>query len=319
MIARRLLACIVAMNMAGAGAAWAQDYPKRPVRIIVPGTGNFFDIAARLYALEITGPLGQQVIVDNRANGIVAAEATAKAPADGYTLLISTGTLWLSPFIQTAAPFDPVRDFAPITLTTQSPLVLVVHPSLPVSSVRDLISLARARPGALNYAVPTVGSTAHLGAELFKSMAGINIVQVGYRSSGPATVDLMAGQVQMMFSVAGGVSQHVKSGRLKALAVSTAQPTPLVPGLPTVAASGLPGFAMVSTAGMLAPARTPAPIINRLNQEFVRALNKPELREKLFDMGVEAISSSPEEFAAFIKSDMARMGKVIRDAGIRAE
>lgn len=319
MISRRSLACLVSLGLLAAGAARAQDFPNRVIRIVVPGTGNFFDIAARLYAKEISGPLGQPVIVDNRANGIIAAEVTAKAPPDGHTLLISTGSLWIAPLIQTAVTFDPVRDFAPITLTTRSPLLLVVHPSLPVTSVRDLISLARARPGALNYAIPTVGSTGHLAAELFKSAAGINIVQVGYRSSGPATVDLMAGHVQLMFSVTAGVTEYVKSGRLKALAVSTAQPTPLAPGLPTISATGLPGFAIVSVAGMLAPANTPAPIINRLNLEFVRALKSAELKEKLFKMGVEAASSSPEEFAAFIKSDMARMGKVIKDAGIRAQ
>ena len=310
MISRRLFACAVSIGMmaAHAGGAWSQDFPKRPIRIIVPGTGNFFDIAARLYALEISGPLGQPVIVDNRANGIISAEITAKAPADGYTLLISTGSLWLAPLIQTNVPFDPVRDFAPITLTTQSPLVLVVHPSLPVTSARDLINLAKSRPGALNYAVPTVGSTAHLAAELFKSMAGINIVQVGYRSSGPATVDLMAGQVQLMFSVTGGVAQHVKTGKLRALGVSTALPTPLVPGVPTLAASGLPGFVAVSTAGMLAPARTPAAVVNRLNLEFVRALNKPELKEKLFDMGVEAISSTPEPATFALSGGLLALG-----------
>ncbi|MBI2316206.1 MAG: tripartite tricarboxylate transporter substrate binding protein [Betaproteobacteria bacterium] len=315
----RLPARVLPAVMMAANAAWAQDYPNRVVRIIVPGTGNFFDIAARLYAQELSGPLGQQVIVDNRANGIVAAEVTAKAPPDGHTLLISTGSLWLAPFIQPSVSFDPVRDYAPITMTTRSPLVLVVHPSLPVASVRDLIRLAKARPGALNYAIPTVGSTGHLAVELFKSMAGIDIVQVGYRSSGPATIDLMAGQVQLMFSVTGGVAQHVKTGRLKALAVSTAQPTALVPGVPTVAESGLPGFSIVSTAGMLAPANTPAAVINRLNQEFVRVLTKPELKERLFNLGVEAINSSPAEFAAFIKAEMAKMGKVIKDAGIRTE
>jgi tripartite-type tricarboxylate transporter receptor subunit TctC len=305
--------------MSVAATAGAQDFPKRPIRIIVPGTGNFFDIAARLYAQEISGPLGQPVIVDNRPNGIISAEVTAKSPPDGHTLLISTGSLWLAPLVQASVQFDPVRDFAPITMTTQSPLVLVVHPSLPVRSIIDLIHLAKARPGALNYAVPTAGSTGHLAAELFKSMAGINITQVGYRSSGPATVDLMAGQVQMMFSVSGGVTQHVSTGRLRALAVSTALPTRLVPGLPTFVASGLPGFVVVSTAGMLAPAKTPAAIINRLNQEFVRAINKPEVKEKLFDLGVEGVTSTPEELAAFIKADIAKMGKVIRDAGIRID
>ncbi len=321
MIPRRLLACVVLPGLlaAGAGMAWAQNYPLRPIRIIVPGTGNFFDIAARLYAKEISGPLGQPVIVDNRANGIAAAELTAQSPADGHTLLISTGTLWLAPFIQEKVSFDPVRDYAPITLTTRSPLVLIVHPSLPVASASDLIKLAKAKPGVLNYAVPGVGSTAHLAAELFKSMAAINTVQVGYRSSGAAVIDLMAGHVQWMFSVTGGVAEHVKSGKLKALAVSTAQPTALVPGLPTIAATGLPGFSAVSTAGMFAPANTPAAIIHRLNQEFVRVLNTADMKERLFKLGVDGVGTTPEEFAAFIKADMAGMGKVIKAAGIHAQ
>jgi tripartite-type tricarboxylate transporter receptor subunit TctC len=304
--------------IAWASTSWSQQYPNRVIRILVPGTGNFFDIAARLYAKEIAGPLGQPVIVDNRANGIIAADATAKAAPDGYTLLISTGSTWFAPLMQTV-PFDPVKDFAPITLTTRSPLLLVVHPSLPVASVRDLIKLARSKPGQLNYAIPTIGSTGHLAAEFFKSSAGLNIVQVPYRSSGPATVDLMAGHVQLMFSVTGGVSEHVKSGRLKALAVTTEQPTALAPGVPTIAATGLPGFSIVSVAGMLTTAGTPAPIIARLNKELVRALTSPELKERLFQLGVDAIHSTPEEFAAYIRTDTLRMGKVIKEAGIRTQ
>ena len=300
-------------------AAYCQDFPTKPIRLVVPGTGNSFDIAARLIAQGISGPLGQPVIVDNRANGTIAAETVAKAPPDGYTLLVNGSNLWLLPFLQSNVPYDPVRDFLPITLTTRSPTILVVHPSLPVKSVRDLIALAKSSPGRMNYASGSTGSTNHLAAELFKSMAGVNIVRIGYKGSGPALVDLIAGHVQMMFSVTGSVAPHMKSGRMKALAVSSAQPSTLAPGLPTVAASGLPGFSAVSDAGMFAPAKTQAAIITRLNQEVVRVLNSAEVKEKFLGTGVETVGSSPEQLAATVKADSARLGKLIKDAGIREE
>ena len=303
----------------GAVAAYSQDYPAKPIRLVVPGTGNSFDIAARLIAQGISAPLGQPVIVDNRANGTIAAETVAKAPPDGYTLLVNGSNLWLLPFLQSNVPYDPVRDFLPITLTTRSPTILVVHPSLPVKSVRDLIALAKSSPGGMNYASGSTGSTNHLAAELFKSMAGVNIVRIGYKGSGPALVDLIAGHVQMMFSVTGSVAPHMKSGKLKALAVTSAQPSTLAPGLPTVAASGLPGFAAVSDAGMFAPAKTPTAIVTRLNQEIVRVLNSTEVKEKFLGTGVETVGSSPEQLAATVKADSARLGKLIKDAGIREE
>jgi tripartite-type tricarboxylate transporter receptor subunit TctC len=317
-VVRTLAVAALGMFLLSVTLASAQEYPNRPIRITVPGSGNFFDIAARIFAHELTEPLGQPVIVDNRATGIIAAELVAKAPPDGYTLLISTGTLWLAPFMQQVT-FDALRDFAPITLTTRSPTVLVVHPTLPVKSVKDLIALARSRPGMLNYATGSIGSTGHMAVELFRDMADLKMVRVGYKGSGPALIDLMAGQVQLMFSTTGSVSPHVKSGKLKALAVSTAEPSPLVPGLPTVAASGLPGFSIVSNAGLFVPAKTPAAIVARLNQELVRILHRADMREKFFGMGVESAGTTSEEFAAFIKADIVKMGKVIKDAGIRAE
>ncbi len=309
---------IAAMAMLLAGATSAQEYPSKPIKIIVPGTGNFFDIAARIIAQEITGPLGQPVIVDNRPNGIISAELVAKAAPDGYTLLIGTGTLWLAPYMQEVS-FDPIKDFAPITLTTRSPTVLIVHPSLPVKSVKDLMALAKAKPGVLNYATGSTGATGHLAAELFKSMAHIDMVRIGYKGSGPALIDLLAGQVQLMFAVTGSVAPFVKSGKVRAVAITSAQPSPLMPGLPTVAASGLPGFVAVSVAGLLAPARTPPVIINRLQSEISRALKRPDIKDKFLNIGVDTVGSTSEEFATTIKAEMATMGKIIKEQGIRAE
>ena len=317
MLGRGLAVLISAGLAIGGGAVCAQDYPSKPIRIIVPGIGNSFDIAARQIAQALS--LGQPVIVDNRPPGVIPGQVVAQSPADGYTLLYSGSSLWLGQYLQRSTPYDAIKAFLPITLTTRSPTVLVVHPSLPVKSVKDLIALAKSRPGALNYAAGATGAVNHLTAELFKSMAGVDIVRVAYRGGGPALMDLMAGQVQLMFSVTGSVAPHMKSGRLRALAVTSAQPTQLAPGLPTVAASGLPGFEAVSNAGIFAPAKTPKPIIDRLNQEIVRALAKPDVTEKFLGNGVEPVGSTPDQLEAAVKAEMVRMGKVIRDAGIREE
>ena len=242
----------------------------------------------------------------------------SRASPDGYTLLVYSGTLWIQPLLE-KTPYDVARDFAPITLLTSAPNLVVVHPSLPVRSIKELIALAKARPGELNYGSSASGSSTHVAAELFKAMADVNIVRVPYKAAGQAINDLIGGQVQLMFGVVGSVAPHVKSGRLRALAVTTAQPTALVPGMPTVAASGLPGYESRSMIAMFAPAETPAPIVNRLNQEIVRVLNTTEVKEKLFKIGVEAVGSSPYELAAAMKSETARLDKVIKNAGIRSE
>lgn len=303
------------------GAAFGQNYPVKPVRIVTaePGGGN--DFAARVLAQGLTRSLGQQVIVDNRggAGGAIAAEVAAKAPPDGYTLLLYAGNIWTIPLLRKNVPYDFVADFAPVTWVARSPNTVVVHPSLPVQSVKELIALAKARPGQLNYASGGSGSSTHLSVELFKSMAGVNIVRVPYKGNGPALNDLIAGQVQVMFVTAATVTPHLTSGRLKALAVTSAEPSVLAPGLPTVAASGLPGYDSISIYGLFAPSRTPAAIIRLLNQESAQFLKTAEVKERFFKAGVETVGSSPEEFAAVIKSDMTKMAKVIRDAGIREE
>jgi tripartite-type tricarboxylate transporter receptor subunit TctC len=314
-VACALAACALAFD---AGAAGTQDYPTKPIRIVTGPSGSGSDIVARLLAQSMSPRLGQQAIVDNRA-GIIAVETAAKAPPDGYTLLVYGSVVWLEPLLRDHVAWDPVRDLSPITLAARSPNVLLVNPSLPVTSVNDLIALARAKPGELSYASAGSGTTAQLAAELFKSMAGgLNIVHVPYKGAGPAMTDLMSGQVHLSFVVAASAIPHMKSGKLKALAVTTAEPSALVPGLPTVAASGLPGYESVLTIGAFAPATISAGLIARLNQEMVRALNTPEVKEKLFNTGTEVVGSSPQMLLAAGQSDMARWGKVIRDAGIRS-
>lgn len=310
----RWLGC-VAVAVWTAGAASAQGYPTKPIRIVTtaPGSGN--DLVVRLVGPHLTASWGEPVIVDNR--GILAGEIVARAPPDAYTLLAYGSPFWISPLIRSHSPYDPVRDFSPVMLTVNTPNILVVHPALPAKSVRELIAVAKSRPGELNYGSASTGSTSHLAAELFKAMAGISIVRIPYRGSGPALNALLAGEFQLMFPNAGAVAPHAKAGRLRALAVTSSEPSALAPGLPTLAASGLPGYESSSPFGMFAPAGTPPARIERLHRELVRALNRADVKERLFNAGVEVVGGSPERLAATMKSEMARWGKVIRDAGIR--
>ena len=299
--------------------ASAQSYPARPVRIVTGGTGSNSDFAARVIAQALTGALRQQVIVENRPSGVILGEIVAKASPDGYTLLVSGSSFWLAPFLQPKLPWDPVKDFAPVILAASAPNLVVVHPSMTVKSVTELIALAKARAGELDYASGSTGSTPHLAAELFKAMAGVDITRINYKGSGPAINDLLGGRVPLMFPAAGSVIPHVKAGRLRALAVTSAQPSALVPGLPTVAASGVPGYEFASLTGMFAPVKTPRALIDRLNQETASALNRTDVKERFLISGVEAVGSSPEQFGAIVRGEMARLGKVIKDAGIQNE
>jgi tripartite-type tricarboxylate transporter receptor subunit TctC len=297
--------------------ARGQGYPNRPVRIVVAGVGSTTDIAARLIAQGLSSPLGQQVVVDNRAAQI-SIEVVAKAAPDGYTLLVSGGTLWILPLLQKMS-YDPIGDFLPVATVATAPQVLVVHPSVPVKSVKELIGLAKAKPGQLNYATAGTGATPHLAGELFKSMTGTNLVRVAYKSIGQALIDLVSGQVQVMFPSGGGMAPYIESGRVRALAVSSLEPSALFPKLPTLAASGLPGFDVSTTNGLFAPAKTPDAIIRRLNRDAAQALSSPELKSRLLNSGVEAVISTPEQFTMKIKSDMTRMAKVIKDANIQPD
>ena len=298
----------------------AQNFPARPLRIVAAEPGGGGDLIARLIAHELTASLGQQVIVENRggASGIIAASTVAKASPDGHTLLFYSGFVWTLPLMK-SVPYDPVKDFIPITLTARAPNILVVSPALPVKSVKDLIALAKAKPRELSYASSGSGGTPHLAAELFKSMAGIALVHVPYKGQAQALSDLIGGQIQVMFPNAASAAPHIKPGRVRALAVTTAVPTALAPGLPTVASAGLPGYESEVLFGAFVPAKTPQAIVERLHREIVNAVRNPDVKEKLFNTGAEAAGTSSSEFSRLIKADMTRLGKVINEAGIRAD
>ena len=298
------------------GAVAAQDYPARPVRIVTSEVGGGNDVQARMIARGLTDALGQQVIVENRPSGVIPGEIVSRATPNGYTLLLYNNTLWTGPLLQ-KAPYDPVRDLAPVITATVGPNILVVNTALPVKTVQDLVALAKAKPGALNYASSGMGATNHLAAELFKTMAGVDIVQIGYKGAGPGLNDLIAGQIQVMFPTAGAAVPHMKSGRVKALAVTSPGRSPVAPQLPTVAESGLPGYESLAIYGVFAPAKTPRPIVDRLNKEIARILAAPETKERFLGMGMETVGGTPEQLAARVKSEMQRMDKVIKAAGIK--
>jgi len=302
----------------GPTAVFGQDYPVKPIRIVTSGVGGGNDFVTRLFAQGLTANLGQQVIVDNRGGGIAPGQAVYQAPPDGYTLLVAANNLWTGPLLY-KTPYDPLKDFAPITLPTRAPYILVVHPSLPVRSVKDLVALAKARPGELNYSSTTTGSASHIAAESFKHMAGVNIVRIPYKTSAQEAVDLVSGQVQLTFFDAGTATRFMKTGSVRALAVGSAQPSPLFPGLATIAAT-VPGYeAKPQINGVFAPSRTPETIIRKLNQEIARVLEMPDVKEKLRAAGVETVGTTPEQFAAEIRAEIAIMSKVIKAAGIRVE
>jgi tripartite-type tricarboxylate transporter receptor subunit TctC len=294
----------------------AQTYPTRPIRFVTAAAGGGNDFAARIIAQGLTEEFGQQVIVDNRGGAHVPANMVAKAPADGYTILVQNNTVWVAPLLEKTA-YDHVRELTPITLTARAPNILVVHPSLPAGSVRDLIALAKATLGAINYASGVVGSSNHIAGELFKAMAGVDLVRIGYKGSGPALIDVMAGHVKVMFAMTTSSSTHLKSGKLKGLAVTSAQASPLAPELPTIGASGVPGYVAESIYGVWAPAKTPAAVLSRLNQEIVTVLATPQNRDRFFSSGAEVVASAPQVFAAEIKAETTRLEKVFNAAGIK--
>jgi tripartite-type tricarboxylate transporter receptor subunit TctC len=303
--------CIVCI-----GFAHAQNtaYPTKPIRIITSETGSANDLVARIVANGLTTALGKQVIVDNR--GGVGIEIAARSQADGYTLLFYGGAVWTAPFLRDNTPWDPLRDFTAITIAVTAPNVLLVHPAVAVRTCAELIALARAKPGYLNFAAGTIGAAPHLSGELFKAMANINIVRLPYKGTGPALAGLMAGQAHLMIAGTGSVTGHVKSGRVRALAVTSLQPSALMPGLPTLA-SDLPGFESSSTIAFFAPANLPPPLLTRLHREIVQVLNTRDITERLFTAGVEVIGNTPREATARVRLEMEKWGKLIREAGLR--
>jgi tripartite-type tricarboxylate transporter receptor subunit TctC len=314
-------ACVVAIMSlpwsAFAAAANGEVFPSKPIRFVTSAIGSSGDLSARVIAQGLSASIGKPVVVENRA--IVAIETAANAAPDGHTVLVYGSPLWLAPFLRENPSWDIWRDFAAITLAIRSPNVLVVHPSVAAKTTPELIALAKAMPGKLNYGSGSSGSSTHLAAELFKSMAGVNIVRIPYKGVGQALGDAVAGQLQVIMPNTGAAMVHVRSGRLRGLAVGSPEPSLLAPGLPTISASGVPGYEASAMSAMFVPRNTPPTIVNVLNRETVRILNQAEVREKFLSAGGETVGGSPAGATATIKAEMARMGKMIKEVGIREE
>lgn len=302
--------------------ALAQSYPTGPVRIIVPfPAGGGVDTTGRLVAQKLTEALGKQFVIDNRpgANGMIGSELAAKSPKDGYTLLVNGANFVTTPSLFSKVTYDPIREFDPVSLIALAPNVLVVHPSLPAKSVKELAALARARPGQVNFAGSGSGSTPHLAAELFNTMANVKMVHVPYRGTGPAIVGLMSGEVSVMFMPTTNAVQLVRSGKLRALAVTSRARLAALPELPTVAESGLKGYESSQWYGLLAPAGTPADVLNLLNAHAAKIMHNPDMKQRMTDSGGVAVGSTREEFAAFLKEEFTKWARVIKQSGARVD
>jgi len=314
-----VLCCI----LCGAGQpALAQHYPSKPIRIIVPyPPGGFNDTLARTLGQRLTESWHQAVIVDNRpgAGSTIGTNLAAKAPADGYTLLITSFAFAVNPALYSSLPYDSERDLLPVVLAATTPNLLVVNPQLPVQSIKDLIALAKANPGKLNYASAGNGSSNHLSMELFKMLTGTDMLHVAYKGSAPAVNDLMGGQVNLMFDNAPNVLQQVKAGKLRALAISSKQRSPIVKELPSVAEAGVPGFDVSVWFGVMAPAGTPRAVIHQLNAQINAVLQLPQIRQAFASQGVETAGSTPEQFALFLAAQRTKWSKIVQEAGIKAE
>ena len=304
-------------------AAAAQSYPAKPVRMIVPyppGGGN--DTLGRLFAAKLSERMGQQFVVENRpgAGAMLGTEAAAKSPPDGYTILLSSiATHALSPNLYARVPYDPVKDFAPITLLGIAPTVLVVPADLPARSLQELIAMAKSKPGSLAYASGGNGTPPHVNAEVFKALAGVELLHVAYKGGGPALVDLMAGRVQVMLDTAASAMPHVRSGKLRALAISAPKRSPDLPELPTFAEAGLPQYETNAWYSMHAPAGTPQDVVRRLNAELVTILKDPDIVARFRQLTTDPVGNSPEEFAAFVRAELDKYGRVIKAAGIKLD
>lgn len=305
------------------GFVAAQAYPAKPVRIVIGfPPGGPVDTVARIIAPRMSDALGQQVIVDNRpgAAAIIAAELVAKAPADGYTLmLVTSSVLTVHPHLYPKMSFSPTKDYTPISIVATAPLVLAVHPSLPVRSIKDLIAMAKARPGVLNYASSGAGGAPHLAGELFKSLAKVDITHIPYKGVAPALTDVIGGQVSILFSNTVSVLPHALSGKLRALGVTTKKRAVAAPDIPTIAEAGVPEYETSTWQGLVAPAGTPQAIITRLHTEAVRVVKLDEVKDRLLRDGSEAVGNSPQEFAELMKSETVRWARIVKEAGIRAE
>jgi tripartite-type tricarboxylate transporter receptor subunit TctC len=300
----------------------ASTYPTKPIRVIVPqSAGGSTDLAARVVTQRLSDMLGEPVIVDNRpgAGSLNGTETVAKAPADGYTLLAVAASFSINPSLHEKLPFDPVLDFSPITRFAALPHILVVHPTLQAKTVKELIALAKAKPGELNYASSGVATSTHLAAELFRTMTGTDMVQVPFKGGAPGMVGLLSGQVQLYFATISTALPHVKSGKLRALAVTSAKRSVVAPELPTIAEAGVPGYEHASWVGLLAPSKTPAPVITKLHETSVKVVNMPEVKSLLLKEGLETVGDTPQEFSALIKREVSKWRQVVKAAGIKPQ
>ncbi len=304
-------------------AASGQSYPAKPIRFVVPfAPGGSTDLLARFLAQQLTTALGQTVVVDNRAGagGVMGAEMTARAPADGYTVMLgSAGPLTINPNIRDKTPYDTLRDFAPITLATVSPFTLVVHPASPAKNVKELIALAKAKPGELNFGSAGNGSVGHFSTEQFMTLTGTKLVHVPYKGAGPAVTDLLGGRLNLMFENLPTIIPHVRSGKLRLLGVGTLQRSALAPEFPTIAEEGVPGYDSATVFGVLAPAKTPPAIIGKLNAEMVKILKSAQGKTALAERGLEVVGSTPQEYGTQIKDEFTRYGRIAKAAGIRVD
>jgi tripartite-type tricarboxylate transporter receptor subunit TctC len=312
-----ILCCAIA-----ATPAYAQQYPVKPVRIIVPSSpGGGTDIVARMVAPELTKRLGQSFVIENRAGAgtMIGIEVASKAPADGYTLLMGLSTLAINSALYKKVPYDPVRDFAPITVAVSSGSIIVVHPSIPVKSVKELIGFARSRPGQMNYASAGTGTYPHMTMELFLSMAKLKMVHIAYKGTGPAMIDMLAGHTAVMAGTMVTTVPQIRAGRLRGLGVTTSERNAAAPEIPTVAEAGLPGFESTQWYGLLAPAQTPKDIVARLHGEMTKILQLPEMKQRFAADGADVVANTPEQFADYIRSELAKWEKVARSAGIEKQ
>ena len=319
-----VLKVIVAGCLGGAfAAAMAQGYPNKPVRWVVPfPPGGSADIMGRMIGQDLAKTLGQQVVIENRAgaSAIVGSEYVAKSPADGYTLLqANVSQMTIHPSLYPKLPYDPLKDFAPVTVLGVVTSVVVTTPALPVKSIQDLVALARKRPGLLNFTSSGAGASTHLTGELLKQRAGIAMTHISYKGSGPALTDVMAGFVEVMFENLPSALPFINAGKLQVLAVTGKDRSPVLKTVPTLAESGFPGFDMVSWQALVAPANTPKPVIDKLNAEVVRVLRTPEMKEKMIGLGTEVVANTPEQFAQYLREEMAKWSKIVKDAGIKLE
>jgi tripartite-type tricarboxylate transporter receptor subunit TctC len=319
-----MLAALIVTGSFAASASAADTYPTKPIRFIVPSAaGSGTDIIARILGQRLSERWGQPVIIDDRdgAGGVIGTELAARAPADGYTLYMGfTGPLAVSPALTKKLPYDPIRDFAPVSLIDASPVVLVVNPSVPANSVEELIALAKARPGTLNFGSAGNGTIGHMSGELLKTMSGIHMVHIGYKSVSQALTDVIGGQLQLLFHVATAVVPHVKAGKLRALGVTSLKRWSILPELPTIAESGVPGYESTVWHGILVPAKTPPQIVAKVHDEVAGTIIKTrEVRAAFAAQWIEPLGTRPQEFARFLKADIERSAKIVKDAGIRTE